>query len=168
MYGNFKAYPGNSMVEVSDQGWVKNLKTGRVTKGHKNYKGYLIFSFTRYVTKRVHDMVLETFVGPCPEGHQCGHINADKTDNRLENLQWITPTDNNLNPVTRKRRWITKKGRIYVYVIGTRMLKITNTMLEMANYLGVNRSVVNNRVRYQTIDKQGGIILKVNTIKQQP
>jgi hypothetical protein len=43
----------------------------------------------------VHRLILETFVGPCPEGMQCRHFpDANKTNNRLENLQWGTPTEN--------------------------------------------------------------------------
>ena len=37
----------------------------------------------------VHRMVLETFCGAAPEGCECDHINADRTDNRLENLRWL-------------------------------------------------------------------------------
>jgi hypothetical protein len=39
---------------------------------------------------QVHIVVLEAFVGPCPPGLHCLHINDDVTDNRLANLQWGT------------------------------------------------------------------------------
>jgi hypothetical protein len=42
----------------------------------------------------VHRLVLETFVGPCPIGQEARHLNAIKTDNRLENLVWGTRSDN--------------------------------------------------------------------------
>jgi hypothetical protein len=37
-----------------------------------------------------HVLVLETFVGPRPDGHEADHINNDGFDNRLVNLQWLT------------------------------------------------------------------------------
>ena len=40
--------------------------------------------------KLVHRLVLETFVGPCPENCEASHLNGDRTDNRLENLAWET------------------------------------------------------------------------------
>lgn len=46
---------------------------------------------------RVHHLVLETFVGMCPPGMQCDHINRNRTDNRLENLRWVTPKENSRN-----------------------------------------------------------------------
>lgn len=44
----------------------------------------------------VHRLVLEAFSGPCPKGHQCGHLNGNPQDNRHENLKWITPGENQL------------------------------------------------------------------------
>ena len=38
----------------------------------------------------VHRLVLEAFVGPCPEGKECDHINRKKGDNRVVNLRWVT------------------------------------------------------------------------------
>lgn len=42
----------------------------------------------------VHSLVLLTFVGPKPPGQLCRHLNGDPTDNRLENLRWGTPREN--------------------------------------------------------------------------
>jgi len=39
-------------------------------------------------------MVLAAFVGPCPDGMHTRHLNGNKLDNRLENLQWGTPKEN--------------------------------------------------------------------------
>lgn len=42
----------------------------------------------------IHHLVLETFVGPRPTGHLCRHLNDVKHDNRLENLAYGTPAEN--------------------------------------------------------------------------
>jgi hypothetical protein len=43
----------------------------------------------------VHRLVLEAFVGPCPEGMQCRHFpDRDTRNNRLDNLSWGTPVEN--------------------------------------------------------------------------
>ena len=47
----------------------------------------------------VHRLVLEAFVGPCPEGQECRHLNGDPGDNRLENLVWGSPLENSLDMV---------------------------------------------------------------------
>jgi len=58
---------------------------------------YLITQLRRggkRVTVRVHRLVLEAFRGKRPTGKQCGHLNGNRTDNRLANLKWITPEEN--------------------------------------------------------------------------
>lgn len=42
----------------------------------------------------VHQLVLETFVGPCPPGQMCRHLNDIPLDNRLANLAWGTRLEN--------------------------------------------------------------------------
>lgn len=42
----------------------------------------------------VHRIVLEAFVGPCPEGMVCCHWDDDPTNNALANLRWDTQSEN--------------------------------------------------------------------------
>lgn len=44
--------------------------------------------------KPIHRLVLETFIGPCPPGHQGCHNDGNGTNNRLGNLRWDTPKNN--------------------------------------------------------------------------
>ena len=66
-----------------------------------NSQGYLRVTLTNkngsQSTKNVHTLVLTTFIGPRPKDMQACHNNGDKTDNRLENLRWDTPSANNLD-----------------------------------------------------------------------
>jgi hypothetical protein len=38
----------------------------------------------------VHRLVLEAFVGPCPDGMECCHYDDDQTNNNIDNLRWDT------------------------------------------------------------------------------
>ena len=70
-------------------------------KPHSNTKrgGYMNVFLGRGNGRRVHRLVLEAFVGPCPEGLEACHSNGDPTDNRLENLRWGTHEDNHQDRV---------------------------------------------------------------------
>lgn len=46
----------------------------------------------RWIT--IHRLVLEAFVGPCPEGMECCHDDGCPTNNRLGNLNWGTRKKN--------------------------------------------------------------------------
>lgn len=42
----------------------------------------------------VHRLVLEAFIGECPEGMECDHKDRNRSNNRLENLHWVTQQHN--------------------------------------------------------------------------
>lgn len=104
-------YPG---YEVSDQGRVRSLdRIGRSRWGTpRTFKGHLLTpvlvggvngrrycACTLYLDGHpkqvtIHTVVLETFVGPRPEGMQGCHRDDDPTNNYLANLYWGTPKDN--------------------------------------------------------------------------
>jgi hypothetical protein len=58
---------------------------------------YLTVNLSDGVRKRhrpIHRLVLEAFVGLCPEGLICCHFDGDPTNNRVENLRWDTYQSN--------------------------------------------------------------------------
>jgi hypothetical protein len=100
--------------EVSDQGQVRSLDRN-IEQASRNGTVYTRFIFGQvmnptvgnhgypHVTLRrsgtsklsvVHRLILEAFVGPCPDGMEACHDNDMKTDNRLVNLRWDTSKAN--------------------------------------------------------------------------
>ena len=61
-------------------------------------------------TFRVHTLIWEAFNGEIPEGMEIDHINAVRTDNRLENLRIMTHQENLNNPLTVIKRSNARKG----------------------------------------------------------
>lgn len=84
------------VYEVSNYGRVRNVATG-VVKRPVGVNGYAATQLWRNGIGRqhyVHRLVLEAFVGECPDGLECCHGNGDKRDNRLGNLRWDTRKSN--------------------------------------------------------------------------
>jgi hypothetical protein len=50
-----------------------------------------------YHQRLVHRLVMEAFVGPCPEGQEVRHLDGHPANNRLENLAYGTRQDNMLD-----------------------------------------------------------------------
>lgn len=87
------------VIEVSNYGNVK--LNGEIVKLTIN-EGKLWHGYYMYKYIKVHRAVAELFV-PNPENKpQVDHINRIRTDNRAENLQWVTHKENMNNPLTRK------------------------------------------------------------------
>ncbi len=94
--------------EVSDQGRVRRSEphpiggatyVGKVLKQMLDHSGYprLFLHNGKGRNFSIHRLVLEAFKGPCPEGMEANHISGIKTDNRLENLEWVTRSENTLH-----------------------------------------------------------------------
>lgn len=78
---------------ISVDGQVKNQKTGRILKGGINSSGYLYVNLVNgHLSKAiaVHRLVIKHFGPEQPENHIVDHIDGDKTNNKLSNLQWLS------------------------------------------------------------------------------
>ncbi|CAN5951037.1 unnamed protein product [Sphagnum jensenii] len=61
----------------------------------RGYTQVSLFIEGRVVTCKVHSLVLETFVGPRPEGMEACHFpDSDPSNNKLQNLRWDTHSEN--------------------------------------------------------------------------
>lgn len=87
--------------EVSSRGLIvpfRGKKAGKALSVRLNDDGYPHVSVKTYAgVKRsigVHILVCEAFRGPRPKGYHVNHRNGDKTDFRIENLEFCTPREN--------------------------------------------------------------------------
>ena len=101
-----EGFPG---YEVSDMGrvrsfykrawrdWEQVAEPQRILKGALTPQGYRFVSLRRLglsYTQRIHQLVLEAFVGFCPGGQECCHNDGNPLNNHLSNLRYDTHLEN--------------------------------------------------------------------------
>lgn len=83
---------------VSDRGRVFSVRKFRVLKTPPDGNGYPQVNLCRPGENRhttVHEIEMEAFAGPCPDGQETRHLNGIKTDLRWpENLAYGTKPEN--------------------------------------------------------------------------
>jgi hypothetical protein len=62
--------------------------------GSSGYFQVLLYGKDGRKTCAVHQLVASTFLGPCPEGMQVGHLDNSRQNNRIENLVYCTSQQN--------------------------------------------------------------------------
>lgn len=103
------------LYQASDLGRIRSLnynRTGevRILKPQKESCGYLQVGLSKEGERNfymVHRLIYEAFKGRIPEGFEINHIDENKENNNLNNLNLMTRTENN-NYGTRTKRVVEK------------------------------------------------------------
>jgi hypothetical protein len=98
MQEEYRKIEGLNSYSVSNLGNVKNHRFGNVFTLQTSKSGYKTININSIKKLfRVHRLVAQAFI-PNPDNKPyVDHIDNDKSNNRVDNLRWVTPSENNYN-----------------------------------------------------------------------
>lgn len=112
---------------INMDGDVYSEVVDRILKVHNNGKGYMLAHLVKNNgkshSKKVHQLVTQTFFYITEENLVPNHKNFNRSDNRVTNLELITPQENmnhrnesiKLSARKTKLKWLTKEEVINIY-----------------------------------------------------
>ena len=147
---SIEGYEG--LYEISNTGKIK--RNGTILKNNMMTRGYHKITLCNGKTKKqfsVHRLVAKHFI---PNPHKktfVNHINCVKTDNNVENLEWVTEKENVEHA---KMKGLYHKGECHYRtklteedIVAIRRLGIVRTQTELAKCFNVQPSTIGKIIR---------------------
>lgn len=148
IWKDIRGYEGFYLV--SNHGNIKSIKRNIILKSSNNKKGYLqVILGYKGKTKafRVHRLVAENFIENVDKKSQVNHIDGNKHNNRVDNLEWCTNSENQKHAF--KYNLQNNKGilnpnckKINQYSLSGVLLKTWNGFYEIEKELNYSRSSI--------------------------
>ena len=151
IWQDIAGYEGH--YQISNTGKIYSIKCNRMLKQSDLNKGYHTVKLQRNGTKkmfRVHRLVAMTFIQN-PNGLQeVNHIDEDKSNNSVTNLEWVNHIDN-VNHGTRNSRASVSlkiaRARPIVAIFKNGTTKTYTSASECAKLLGLSAGNINSVIR---------------------
>lgn len=116
----------------------RTYPNGHFTYGWENGHGYLQVTYQgkQYI---VHRLVAECFIENQENKPHIDHINRNRKDNRVENLRWVTASENNYNREIPKNNALSKT--VFQYTLSGELVKTWKSTKECGRN-GFSKSAV--------------------------
>lgn len=147
----WKSVIGFTRYEVSNMGNVRNIHTKELKSIRVSKTGYCITDLREngiHKTSYIHRLVAEAFIENAFSLPCVNHIDEDKTNNHVDNLEWCSVAYNNAYGTKNKRMKETQtklhgKKIAQIDLKTNEIIKIFPSISEAAKHIGVTKQAIN-------------------------
>lgn len=161
----FKTIRESKCYEISNMGTVRNKRNGNFLKPAIDKDGYLkvcLCENNKRIYRFVHRLVAIEFIENSQNKETINHIDGNKTNNCVENLEWATITENNRHALkTGLRNMKNRQGskKVAQYDMENNLIKIYPSANEAKRITGFSQGHISECCRNE-IKQYNGYIWK--------
>ena len=138
----FVKIEGFENYEVSNLGKVRNIKSGRIIKPQLNRNGYLmhlLYENNKQKHLYLHRIIAIAFIDNPEKKPQVNHIDENKLNNDLSNLEWCTVRENLIH--------------------GSRTKRVAEKLSKKVIQLDLNDNVLNEFESMKQAERETGVLV---------
>jgi hypothetical protein len=151
----WKTIPTYPNYEISDLGEVRRIGSIKLLKqetlkGNHPYQFIGLSAAGKQKKFSVHRLVLQAFVGPCPDGCECMHLDDNPKNNKLKNLKWGTVKENRSTIKRKGEHGSNSKLTTEQVLIIRELVSYGNKQTLLAKDFNVTQAAISNMVTRRT------------------
>ena len=141
----FVKVEGFEKYEVSNLGRVRNIESGRVLKPQLHHSGYLGLRLCENNKQKylyLHRIIATAFIDNPDEKPQVNHIDENKLNNDLSNLEWCTERENAIHGTRTKRIAEKNFKKVIQLDLNDNILNVFKSMKQAEQETGIDASSI--------------------------
>ena len=139
----YKPFDNHSIYLISNYGNIKNIKTHRILSVNNGKHRYcyvnLVDDNGKSNTHSVHVLVAKTFMSNPENKPHVNHIDMNKKNNHVSNLEWVTRSENMIHAVQNGKKpgkGLSKKCKV---ILPNEEIKIFDSFTDASDHFGFSK-----------------------------